>query len=294
MDSIAWLLVLVAAGTAITALATLAGRSARLRSLLAWLAGPSFHARRLARRRRRLLAMPFPADWEGILCRNLGLYARLAAPEQEQLKKIVRVLVAEKEWTGCKGLAITDEVRVTIAGAAAVLILGREHDYYQSVRSILVYPTTFEMPAREHLGGGFVLEGRQHLLGQAWYRGPILLAWDEVLRDCRHPAEGRNVVLHEFAHQLDYEGAPASGGDESHWRRFGRVMQAEYEALVYASVHGRATLLDSYGAASPAEFFAVATECFFGQPVPLRQRHPRLYEVLRDFYHQGPAGAVAS
>jgi Mlc titration factor MtfA (ptsG expression regulator) len=285
-----WLLVLLAAGAGIVALAVLAGRSAGLGSLLARLGGRSMRARLLGGRRRRLLAQPFPADWEQVLRRNLGLYNRLGPAEQQQLKDILRILVAEKEWTGCKGLEVTDEVRVTIAGAAALLILAREHDYFEPVQSILVYPTTFGMPAREHVGGGFVLEGNQELLGQAHYRGPVLLAWDEVLHDCRHPDRGRNVVLHEFAHQLDYEGAPppATSQEEVKWQRFGQVMQAEYQALVDASAHGRATLLDSYGATNPHEFFAVATECFFGQPAQLRQRHPRLYEVLRDYYNQGP------
>ncbi len=293
MVPVEWLLVLLLAGLAIVGLAALAGRSARLRGLLAWLAGRSLRGRLLAWRRRRLLAQPFPADWENILRRNLALYAALAPAEQGRLKDIAHVLVAEKEWTGCKGLVMTDEVRLTIAGAAAVLLLARDHDYFESVRSVLVYPSTFEMPARHHMGDGVVLEGREQLLGQAWYRGPILLAWDEVLHDCRHPEEGRNVVLHEFAHQLDYEGAPptTTDQDEVKWRRFGRVMQSEYQALVEASAHRRATLLDSYGAASPAEFFAVATECFFCWPAQLRQFHPRLYEVLRDFYNQEPAGA---
>ena len=241
-----------------------------------------------------MLAEPFPVAWEGILRDNLGLYSWLTPAEQGQLRKLVQVLTAEKEWTGCNGLEMTDEVRVTIAGAAGLLILAHEHDYFKTVQSILVYPTTFEMPAVQADESGLVLHGRQNLLGQAWYRGPVLLAWDEVLRDCRHPFDGRNVVLHEFAHQLAFEGAEPDAGEESERQlnQFAEVMRTEYEALVKASTHGRATLIDSYGASNPDEFFAVATECFFGQPEPMHRLHPRLYDVLRDYYNQDPAAHI--
>jgi Mlc titration factor MtfA (ptsG expression regulator) len=173
-----------------------------------------------------------------------------------------------------------------------VLVLAREHDYFEAVQSVLVYPTAFEMPATHADESGLVLEGKAELLGQAWYRGPILLAWDEVLHDCKDPERGQNVIFHEFAHALDYEGAPVgSGGKEGEekLRRFGAVMQTEYEALVKASTGGRATLLDTYGSTNPSEFFAVATECFFGRPVEMLLRHPELYGVLREFYNQDSA-----
>jgi Mlc titration factor MtfA (ptsG expression regulator) len=289
LDQSLWLLVLLLLGVALVALALVAGRSPRFWTLLGWLGGSSLRAHLLAGRRQLLLQEPFPDAWERILRSNLGLYAYLDAVQQEQLHDIVRILVAEKEWTPCGSLQMSDEVRVTIAAAAAVLILAREHDYYAAVRSILVYPTTFEMPAEHVDESGLVVRGREQLLGQAWYRGPVILAWDEVLRDCRNPHSPQNVVFHEFAHQLDYEGASLAAAGQPGLRRFGQVMQAEFETLVRAAEHGRATLLDSYGAGSPAEFFAVATECFFGQPVPLQRRHPHLYRVLRDFYNQDPA-----
>jgi Mlc titration factor MtfA (ptsG expression regulator) len=228
-----WLIVLLL-GIGIVGLAVLASRSARLHRFLERVGGRSLRARLLRDRRRRLLASPFPMAWEHILRRNFGLYAHLSPAERMELQKVIRVLVAEKEWTGCRGMRITDEVRVTISAAAALLILAREHDYYENARSILVYPSVFEMPAEQDESGLVPREGEQ-LLGQAWYRGPIILAWDEVLRDCRHPFSGRNVVYHEFAHELDYEGASLSSvgtEDEAKWRRFGTVMKAEYQALV--------------------------------------------------------------
>jgi Mlc titration factor MtfA (ptsG expression regulator) len=290
-DLLGALLVAVLVGGVLVGLALLAGRSDQFLALLARVGGPSLRGRLARRQRRRLLGAAFPFAWERILRKNLGLFAHLTPAEQERLRHLVQVLVAEKDWTGCNGLEMTDEVRVTVAGAAAVLILAREHNYYETVQAVLVYPAAFAVPAG-HAGAGGVVDAKEALLGQAWYRGPVVLAWDEVLAGCRHPFEGRNLVYHEFAHQLAFEGAsPAAAGEAAarRWARFGAVMRAEYEALVKASAEGRATLLDSYGATNPDEFFAGATECFFGRPEALRGGHPQLYRVLGEFYNQDPA-----
>src|SRR5262249_14603671 len=131
-----------------------------------------------------------------------------------------------------------------------------------------------------------------------WYRGPVVLAWDHARREGRHPGTGHNVVFHEFAHQLDYLDGLINGtpplGSHAEYERWGKVMSAEYQQLIRASEQGSATLLDQYGTKNEAEFFAVATECFFDLPVVLRQRHPRLYELLRDYYRQDPAARVAN
>jgi Mlc titration factor MtfA (ptsG expression regulator) len=130
-------------------------------------------------------------------------------------------------------------------------------------------------------------------LGQAWYRGPVILAWDEVLADGRGTRPGHNVVYHEFAHQLDYAGEWKAGkrpGDgRERWKRWQEVMAEEYGRLVRESEEGRPGVLDGYGATNPREFFAVATEAFFGLPGRLKERHPRLYEVLGDYYGQDPS-----
>jgi Mlc titration factor MtfA (ptsG expression regulator) len=285
------LLVALVVGGGLVGVAMVASRSDRLLALIARFGGRSLHERLARRRRQRLLGTAFPFAWERILRKNLGLFADLTVVEQERLKHFVQVLVAEKEWTGCNGLEMTDEVRVTIAGAAGVLLLACEHTYYETVRSILVYPTTFAMPAEQPNESG-VAGTREGVLGLAWYRGPVILAWDEVLADCRQPYEGRNLVYHEFAHQLAFEGASlAATGKEGRerWERFGAVMRTEYEALVQASAEGRATLIDRYGATNPDEFFAVATECFFGQPEAMELAHPQLYTVLRELYQQDTA-----
>jgi Mlc titration factor MtfA (ptsG expression regulator) len=244
------------------------------------------------RRRRQLLAAPFPEGWLTYLCQNVALYAPLTEAEQAKLRDDLRVFVAERTWEGCSGLAVTDEMKVTIAAQACLLLLNVEHDYFSRVPSILVYPSGYRAPAERRNPDGTV-GGDPGRLGEAWYRGPVILAWDSVLGGGKDAHDGQNVVLHEFAHQLDFldgyaDGTPPLSSREE-YRKWHEVMNAEYERLVRESERGTARVLDAYGSTNPAEFFAVATEAFFEKPVPLRSRHPALYEVLRDYYRQDPA-----
>jgi Mlc titration factor MtfA (ptsG expression regulator) len=245
------------------------------------------------RRRRRLTAEPFPERWLRFLERNVAHYRYLDEREQAKLRDDLRIFRAEKNWEGCGGLTMTDEIAVTISAQACLLVLGLEHDYFQRVQSILVYPRPFGAGEERRGPGGLVTEGGPVRLGEAWYRGPVILAWSDVLEEGRHPHEGHNVVYHEFAHQLDMldgviDGTPPLETPEL-YRRWREVMTAEYEQLRLASEHGRATLLDQYGTTNEGEFFAVATECFFDRPLALERRHPQLYALLRDYYHQDPA-----
>jgi Mlc titration factor MtfA (ptsG expression regulator) len=246
------------------------------------------------RRRRKLLAEPFPADWIGYLEANVPYCHSLSQPEQAKLRDDLRVFLAEKTWEGCAGLEVTDEMKVTVSALACLLVLGMREVYYDRVQSILMYPAGYVAPERQVLGDNVVLEGKGERLGEAHYRGPVLLAWAEIEDDIRHPGHGRNLVFHEFAHQLDMMNGAIDGtpllADERQARRWETVMTAEYDRLLRAVERGRETLLDDYGVKDEGEFFAVATECFFDRPVEMRQVHPRLYEVLRDYYRQDPAG----
>jgi len=243
-----------------------------------------------ARRRRKLLAQPFPEAWERILTRNVRHYSRLPESARAGLRDAARIFAAEKEWVGCNGLEINDEVRVTIAGSACLLVLGVQEFYFDRVQSILVYPHVYTHP--QHQSGVFVQEDVP-VLGEAWYGGPVVLSWREVLRGARNPYDGRNVVLHEFAHQLDaldgaMGGTPPLANAEL-VRRWEQVVGREFEALVDHVRHGRPTLLDPYGATNLSEFFAVATEAFFERAAEFRREHPELYELLQRFYQQDPA-----
>jgi Mlc titration factor MtfA (ptsG expression regulator) len=248
-------------------------------------------------RRRKWLAQPFPAGWLKFLEKNVSHYRFLSALEQARLRDDLRIFVAEKRWEGCGGLQITDEIQVTIAAQACLLVLGMEHNYFDRVLSILVYPHAYRDP-RDSVGpDGLIHEGSGGRLGEALYRGPVVLAWDYVRYEGQHPGEGQNVVFHEFAHQLDMldgviNGTPPLGSRESQ-RRWQEVMTREFQQLIEASEHGRATLLDQYGTTNEAEFFAVATECFFEKPVAMHRRHPQLYDLLRSYYRQDPARRCA-
>ncbi len=148
----------------------------------------------------------------------------------------------------------------------------------------------------EPLGGGGLIAGEQGRLGEAWGQGVVVLSWDDVRRGAADMRDGQNVVLHEFAHQLDQEDGAADGAPilpgRSRYVAWARVLGAEYEQLRRDASRGRPSVLDDYGATNPAEFFAVATECFFEKPGLLRRRHPELYEELRAYYRQDPARLV--
>jgi Mlc titration factor MtfA (ptsG expression regulator) len=251
------------------------------------------------RARNRILATPFPDDWGGILGRNVKHYILLSEAGQAKLRDDLRVLLAEKHWEGCGGLAITDEVKVTIAAQASLLLVGFRERYFETVESILVYPDAFIAPDHTEIGEGLELVGESSNEGEAWYRGPVVLSWPDALAGGRCESGGRNLVVHEFAHQLDMENGDWNDGtpllsSRAEYERWQQVMQGEYERLVRDCRRGRSTLLDCYGATDIEEFFAVAAECFIQQPSQMQHRHPKLYELLRDFFRQDPAGRIGS
>jgi Mlc titration factor MtfA (ptsG expression regulator) len=244
-------------------------------------------------RRAKLRAEPFPKEWLRILERNVSMYGTLTPEDQRELREHVQVFLAEKEFEGCGGLEITDEIRVTIAAQACVLLLHRDTDYYPGLHTVLVYPSTYVAHMRRWSEGGFVTEGPQPRLGEAWPHGPVVLAWDEVQAEAADVRDGHNVVFHEFAHKLDEEDGADDGTPalprRSMYLAWARVLGREYEQLRRDARRDRPTVLDKYGAENPTEFFAVATECFFTIPLQLRARHPELYAELAEFYCQDPA-----
>jgi MtfA peptidase len=247
------------------------------------------------RRRRwsRQRALPFPDAWRKLLDRNVPLYATLSPARRRELEGHTRVILAEKRFEGCDGLELTDEMRVTIAAHAALLLLGMEDPrYYPNVATILVYPTTYVAPVEEH-HDGIVQETTEPRLGESWGRGAVVIAWDAARADVRRPQEGDNVILHEFAHQLDTEDGAADGVPQldrlSDYAGWVKVLGPEYERL---RADPGASVIDEYGATNPAEFFAVATETFFTRPHELRDQSAALYATLRRYYGLDPASLV--
>lgn len=245
------------------------------------------------RRRRGILATPFPDAWLTILDERVGHYGLLDEPAQKKLRDAVQIMLAEKDWEGCRGLEMTDEVRVTIAALAAVMILGFDDFYFDNVATILVYPNEYVVKDEHAIGGGATLEEESDRLGEAHYRGPVILSWDEIRENAAEPGHGNNLVFHEFAHQLDmlngaFDGTP-NLSDDALARRWAKIMDDEYRRLQRAERRHQETLLDPYGATDPAEFFAIATECFFDAPRAMQQVYPTLYQLFRDYYRQDPA-----
>ncbi len=245
------------------------------------------------RRRRRLKDQPFPFEWAAILERNVPCYRALSPSEQSQLQGHIQVFLHEKRFEGCAGVEITDEMRVTIAAQACMLLLHRQSDYYPRMKTIFVYPHGY--PARS-VGmdtSGIVTEANGPRLGESWYRGPVVLSWDDARKGAADARDGHNIVFHEFAHQLDSETGEHDGAPvlprRSMYIAWARALGHDYRRLIDDIARDRKTVLDAYGATDPAEFFAVATEAFFERPDALRRRHPALYEQLQGFYRQDPA-----
>jgi hypothetical protein len=217
----------------------------------------------------------------------------LDADEQHRLRDLVQVFIAEKHWEGCGGLELTDEIRVTIASQACLLLLHRDTDYFPELDVILVYPHAYVAKTSAYFAGGLSVDHRQARLGQS-AAGVVVLAWDAVRRGARDVDEGHNVTLHEFAHQLDQEDGAADGApvleSRAMYTAWAHVLGDEFAHLVDDVDKQRRTDIDAYGATNPAEFFAVVTEMFFERPELLRRRHPPLYEQLARFYRQDPAG----
>ncbi len=247
---------------------------------------------RRGRFRRKLYATPIPEAWREILQGNVPLYRRLPADLRRQLEGHIQVFVAEKLFEGGEGLEVTDEMRVTIAGHACLLLLNRKTDYYPRLGSIIIYPRAYE--SRQIWQDGLlVVEETSPKLGEASDHGTVSLSWQDVIREARADRSGYNVALHEFAHHLDFEDGFADGMPAIETvrqsRQWSQVFAEEYRKLRERVEKRQRSVIDEYGASEPAEFFAVATETFFEKGRKLRTQHPELYEQLRVLYQVDPA-----
>ena len=235
---------------------------------------------------------PIPIEWETVIRRRVHYFAFLPPGKKDELRGLIQVFLDEKWFEGCRGLQITDEIRVTIAAYACILLLGGQSDMFPKLRTILVYPHSYLAPHYSRRPDGTVSEGLQGRSGESWSFGNIVLSWQDVLENSTAFREGRNVVFHEFAHQLDFESGSAQGAPilprGANYADWARVLGSVYESLVHSLESGWPSLLDKYGASNPAEFFAVATECFFLKPAELKEVYPELYSQLKIYYRQDP------
>lgn len=250
------------------------------------------------RRRRTLRELPFPPGWLDILRRNVRQTTWLDGDSLGRLCGWVAVFVAEKRFEGCRGLEVTDEMRVTIAGQAALVMLGLDGEHLDRLRSVLVYPGDYLAPKSAPLAGGGELEWQEERLGETWAGGSMVLAWPRVIEGGRLRDGPRSVVIHECAHAFDLldgeiDGVPPLDSPRTarHWAAAIDECQIRFEE---ALDEGRSVPFDDYAAESPGEFFAVATECFFQDPHRLFRFDESLYELLRQAWRQDPRSRVPS
>lgn len=247
---------------------------------------------RRRRRRNELLHTTLPVEYRQLLDRNLPLYRRMPADLKVQLHGIVNVLLDEKRFIGCGGLEVTDEMRVTIAGHASLLLLNRPSDFYPGFTSILIYPDTYVADEITYDGDVEVHE-RVERVGESWHRGPVVLSWQDILQGLSAHGGGMNVILHEFAHKLDEQNGETEGlpalHDEGHYAEWTEVLGREFASLSRMAASGTDSVLDEYATTSPAEFYAVATEAFFESARRMREELPELYGQLQRYYSVDPA-----
>jgi MtfA peptidase len=251
-----------------------------------------YFAAKRSRRRAAEIAQPFPQEWRSLL-KRAPLYQRVPAELRSALEPVMRTFLADITFVGCQGLVITDEIRLTIAMQACLLVVRRDVRVYRDLHSVLVYPEKFVVEESDVDEAGVITEGSQVISGQSLDTDAIVLSWRDV-QESGTTSDGYNVVLHEFAHYLDHTVGGAlttthSGDRTAALASWHEVLDREYQALCSAVDRGEETLIDPYGAEELAEFFAVATETFFELPRALNDHHPALYATLRDFYALDPA-----
>jgi hypothetical protein len=253
-----------------------------------WLVGAPWW---VERKRQRLRAQPFPANWRAVLQQRVPYVRRLPADLQLRLKQHMQVFLAEKTFIGCNGLEINDEIRVTIAAHACLLILNRTGYYYPNLRQILVYPDSFVVQRDQLDHIGLAHRTREVLAGESWSEGQVILSWQDTLEGAAVVDDGQNVAIHEFAHQLDQESGSANGAPmlgRHAQQSWSRVLGDEFMTLQARVMRGAPSLFCDYGATDPSEFFAVISEVFFEQPEAMAQEHAALYRELCQFYQLDP------
>lgn len=274
-----------------------------LLSVVAWLCGPPVWN---ALRRQRIRRQPFPPAWRDILRRRMPAFAQLPADVQLQLKKLAQVLIAEKPFIGCAGLVVTDEMRVLVLVQAALLLLRRGAGYFPQLRQVLIYPGAFVVDRSNAGAAGLVHEERRTLAGESWQQGQVLLSWQDVLAGAADAHDGHNVVIHEFAHQLDQDSGAANGApwlpEPARRARWAQVLGREFQALQdrlakrdsMSGSESEPGLIEPYAATNAAEFFAVVSELFFEKPAELALAHRALFAEFCGYYGVNPLHWIGS
>jgi hypothetical protein len=242
--------------------------------------------------RAKIRKIPFKKQWRKIIQQRMPYFRKMPADLQLQLKQHIHVFIAEKNFVGCNGVKITDEIKVTIAAQACLLLLNRKTDYYPKLKTILVYPSAFLKEQNKINADGTQSTQKIALSGESWGFGKIVLSWQDSVHGAELPDDGHNVVIHEFAHQLDQENGKANGapilGKGQSYQRWSEVFSQQFIELRRQAAAGIPSIFDYYGATEPAEFFAVVSEVFFEKSQQFSQEHPALYQQLTHYYKVDP------
>lgn len=243
-------------------------------------------------KRDKARALPFKKEWRSIIQQRMPYFRQMPADLQLQLKRHIQVFLAEKSFIGCNGVVITDEIRITVAAQACLLLLNRKTDYYPKLDTILVYPSAFIKEQQNIEADGVMHSHRTALAGESWGFGKVVLSWQDTVDGAHIPDDGHNVVIHEFAHQLDQENGSANGapilGKGQNYKDWSVAFSSQYELLRKQANAGIPSLFDYYGATNPAEFFAVASEVFFEKSEKFHHKYPMLYQQLKEYYKVDP------
>ena len=246
------------------------------------------------RRRQKLMNEQLPSEYLDILEKHVALYSLLPQNLKKELHGHIAIFLDEKEFEGCGDLKITKRIKVTISALACMLLLNKNFDYYPSLNSILVYPDAYvASDSKATLGKITIVQKESTRLGESWTHGNLVLSWCQIENENVDIHRHQNVVIHEFAHQLDQLDGFADGtpplpnkGIYPEWRD---VMTHEYEHLCNEAEHAVRDVIDWYGATNPAEFFAVTSESFFCNPLALQKAHEKLYALFVEFYQVDPS-----
>lgn len=246
-------------------------------------------------RRHHLKQQPFPLEWQNIIENALPFYDdALSANDRSQLQGHIQVFLAEKQFIGCNELNVTIEMKLVIAAVSCLLLMNRQTRYFSQLKSILVYPSHYTTQQTRWVSPYVVEETKVARLGESWTRGQVVLSWAQIIWDMNHWHDGHNIILHEFAHQLDAEDHTAAGvpvlPSQAAYDQWAQVMKMAYEQLCETVQQGRQSVIDSYGATNPAEFFSVVTETFFERPQLLRHHYSDVYTLLQYYYQLDPDG----
>lgn len=241
------------------------------------------------RKKEEILRHGFPKSWLEIIRRNVPIALKLPPEFQDQLRENVQLFIAETHFEGQGGIEIDEEIQVTVATQACLLTAGRKRKRYPRLKTVIIYPSAFtdgkDAPSRDD-------DLPAYRLGESWTTGTVILAWDSTRRGAKNIYDGKNVTLHEFAHQLDQEDGVGDGApifdSQSAFAAWAGVFAEEYKTQVKKATKGHKSVIDHYGATNYAEFFAVSTEAFFEKPKQLKRKRPELYDILKHYYKLDP------